>query len=157
MSREKISALLLGLISLLYFYGTYQMPEFTYVSQTPGKYYTYCLGASLVFLSFLLFVRNDIAGRKWEISSAKLKKLGVIIGILLAMLPTFKYLGIIITFTVGSTIISRFLGWKRWSSGFIVFGLINILIFLLFTKLLGIYLPLGKWPDALLFMIQGEG
>ena len=132
------------------------MPRFEYVRFTPGRYYTYTLGCLLV-LSVLMFLKNDIKSRKWEPSPEKLKTIGVLAGILLAMLPIFRYLGIIITFTVGSAAMSMYLGWRRWSTALLVFGLINIAIFLLFTKVLGIYLPLGRWPEALLALFRGRG
>jgi hypothetical protein len=157
MNREKIAAIIFGLIALFYIYGTYQMPRFEYVRFTPGRYYTYALGIAMIVLSILMFIKNDIKSRKWEASREKMKTIGVLVGILLVMLPIFRYLGIIITFTVGSAAMSRHLGWRRWSTALVAFGLINIAIFLLFTKVLGIYLPLGKWPEAVLLMIQGEG
>jgi putative tricarboxylic transport membrane protein len=157
MNRERITAIVLVVVSILYILGTYQMPRFEYVRFTPGRYYTYTLGIVLLVLSILLLIKNDIQSRKWEPSRGKMKTIGVLVAILLAMLPIFRYLGIIITFTVGSAAMSRYLGWKRWSTALVVFSLINISIFLLFTKLLGIYLPLGRWPEAILFLIQGEG
>lgn len=156
MNREKITAIIFALIALVYILGTYQMPKFEYVKFTPGRYYTYTLGITLLVLAILMFIKNDIASRKWETSREKLKKIGVLLGILLVMLPIFRYLGIIITFTVGSAAMSRYLGWRRWSTAIVAFALINIAIFLLFTKVLGIYLPLGQWPDAILTMIRGE-
>jgi len=157
MNREKITAIILAVISIVYIYGTYQMPRFEYVRLTPGRYYTYALGIAMLVLSFLMFIRNDIKSRKWETSPEKLKTIGVLTGILLAMLPIFQYLGIIVTFTIGSAAMSRYLGWRRWSTALVVFGVINITIFLLFTKVLGIYLPLGRLPDAILAMFIGEG
>lgn len=157
MNREKISAIVLVVIAGFYLYGTYYMPRFEYVRFTPGRYYTYTLGITLLFLALILFFKNDIQSRKWESSREKLTTIGVLSGILLVMLPVFQYLGIIVTFTVGSAAMSRFLGWRRWSTALLAFGLINISAFLLFTKVLGIYLPLGQWPEALLYMIWGEG
>ena len=110
----------------------------------------------MLILSTLLFFKNDIKSRKWEVDKQKAKTIGVLTAILLAMLPTFPYFGIIITFTVGSAAMSRYLGWQKWSTALLVFGLINIVIFLLFTKVLGIYLPLGQLPEMLLTMITGE-
>ena len=156
MNREKITAIIFALLALVYILGTYQMPRFEYVKLTPGRYYTYTLGITLLVLSILMFIKNDIKSRKWETSSEKLKIIGVLLGILLVMLPIFKYLGIIVTFTMGSAAMSRYLGWRRWSTAIVAFALINIAIFLLFTKVLGIYLPLGQWPDAILTMILGE-
>ena len=156
MNREKITAIIFALIALVYIYGTYQMPRFEYVKFTPGRYYTYTLGITLLVLSILMFIKNDIKSRKWETSKENLKTIGVLLGILVAMLPLFRYLGIIVTFTAGSAAMSRYLGWRRWSTAIVVFALINIAIFLLFTKVLGIYLPLGQWPDAILTMILGE-
>ena len=156
MNREKITAIIFALIALVYILGTYQMPKFEYVKFTPGRYYTYTLGITLLVLAILMFIKNDIASRKWETSREKLKKIGVLLGILLVMLPIFRYLGIIVTFTMGSAAMSRYLGWRRWSTAIVAFALINIAIFLLFTKVLGIYLPLGRWPDAILTMIRGE-
>ena len=86
-----------------------------------------------------------------------MKTIGALVGILLVMLPIFRYLGIIVTFTIGSAAMSRYLGWRRWSTALLAFGLINITIFLLFTKVLGIYLPLGIWPEAILALFQGDG
>ena len=156
MNREKITAIIFALLSLVYILGSYQMPRFEYVKLTPGRYYTYALGITLLVLSILMFVKNDIKSRKWETSSEKLKIIGVLLGILLVMLPIFRYLGIIVTFTVGSAAMSRYLGWRRWSTAIVAFALINIAIFLLFTKILGIYLPLGQWPDAILTMTRGN-
>ena len=157
MNREKITAICLALIALPYLYGTYQMPRFEYVRFTPGRYYTYTLGVSLLILSFLLFIKNDKKSRKWEASKEKIKTIGTLVGILLVMLPIFRYLGIIVTFTIGSAAMSRSLGWRRWSTALLVFGVINISIFLLFTKVLGIYLPLGSWPEAILALFHGDG
>ena len=157
MNREKITAIVLAGVAILYILGTYQMPRFEYVRFTPGRYYTYTLGIALLALSILMFFKNDIQARKWETSNEKMKTIGVLVAILLAMLPIFRYLGIIITFTAGSAAMSRYLGWKRWSTALAAFSLINISIFLLFTEVLGIYLPLGKWPEAILALIQGEG
>lgn len=157
MNREKITAICLALIALVYLYGTYQMPRFEYVRFTPGRYYTYTLGVSMLIFSFLLFIKNDKKSRKWEASKEKMKTIGALVGILLVMLPIFRYLGIIVTFTIGSAAMSRSLGWRRWSTALLAFGLINISIFLLFTKVLGIYLPLGIWPEAILALFQGDG
>ncbi len=157
MNREKITAICLALIALLYLYGTYQMPRFEYVRFTPGRYYTYTLGISLLIFSFLLFIKNDKKSRKWEASKEKMKTIGALVGILLVMLSIFRYLGIIVTFTIGSAAMSRSLGWRRWSTALLVFGVINISIFLLFTKVLGIYLPLGSWPEAILALFYGDG
>jgi len=157
MNREKITAIIFAVISIVYIYGTYQMPRFEYVRLTPGRYYTYALGIAMLVLSLLMFIKNDIKNRKWEATPEKLKTIGVLTGILLVMLPIFQYLGIIVTFTVGSAAMSRYLGWQRWSTAFVVFGAINILIFYLFTEVLGIYLPLGQLPDAILAMFIGEG
>jgi hypothetical protein len=132
------------------------MPRFEYVRFTPGRYYTYTLGTVLLVLSILLFFKNDIKSRKWEADKQKVKTIGVLSAILLAMLPIFQYLGIIVTFTAGSAAMSRYLGWQKWSTAFLVFGLINVATFLLFTKVLGIYLPLGQLPDLLLSTITGE-
>ncbi len=156
MNREKITAIIFALLALVYILGTYQMPRFEYVKFTPGRYYTYTLGITLLVLSILMFIKNDIKSRKWETSSEKLKIIGVLLLLLLVMLPVFRYLGIIVTFTMGSAAMSRYLGWHRWSTAIVAFALINIAIFLLFTKVLGIYLPLGQWPDAILTMILGE-
>ena len=154
-NREKVTAVVLFVISLLYIHGTYSMPTFAYVTFTPGKYYTYTLGIMLIFFSIILFFKNDISSRKWEPTKEKVKKIAVLNIILMAMLPIFSHLGLILVFTVGSAAMSRYLGWRKWSSAFVVFGLINITIFLLFTKVLGIYLPLGKWPEAILLLLTG--
>jgi hypothetical protein len=110
----------------------------------------------LLVLSILLYFKNDIKSRKWESDGQSVKTIGVLTVILLAMLPIFQYFGIIVTFTVGSAAMSRFLGWQRWSTALFVFGLINVATFLLFTKILGIYLPLGQFPEMLLTMVIGE-
>jgi len=66
MNREKVTALVLFIISLLYIHGTYSMPKFEYVTVTPGRYYTYTLGIMLILFSIILFFKNDISSRKWE-------------------------------------------------------------------------------------------
>jgi len=157
MNREKWTGLALALIAALYCIGTYQMPRFAYVRFTPGRMYTYTLGTILLVLALILLFKNDIKSRKWEADREKLKTIGVLTAILLAMLPVFRYLGIIITFTIGSAAMSRYLGWKRWSTALVAFGIINICIFFLFTKALGIYLPMGQLPDMLITAILGEG
>ncbi len=157
MNREKVTAVVLFIISLFYMHGTYSMPKFEYVTLTPGRYYTYALGIMLAVFSVILFFKNDISSRKWEATREKVKKITILNIILLAMLPVFNHLGLIIVFTVGSAVMSRYLGWRKWSTAFLVFGLINITIYLLFTKALGIYLPLGKWPEAILSLFVSGG
>jgi len=157
MNREKTTAVCLALIAGAYLYGTYQMPTFEYVRFTPGRYYTYTLGVSLLVFSVLLFFKNDTQSRKWEATREKLKTVGVLAGILLLMLPVFRYLGIILTFTVGSAAMARYLGWRRWGTALLIFGLINVTIFVLFTRVLGIYLPLGVWPEAVIASFSGSG
>lgn len=157
MNREKVTAVVLFIVSLLYIHGTYSMPKFEYVTVTPGRYYTYALGIMLILFSIILFFKNDISSRKWEPTKGKVKKIAVLNIILLAMLPIFSHLGLIVTFTIGSAVMSRYLGWRKWSTAFIVFGAINVTIYLLFTKVLGIYLPLGKWPEAFLSLFTSGG
>jgi len=156
MSRERVCALILAATALLYCYGTYRMPEFEYVQTTPGKYYTYGLGTSLMVLSLLLFWKTPQAGRKWQPSAARLKRLGAVAGILFLMLPIFRFFGLVVTFTVGCTAISRLLGWKSWVKALFLFGIINLSLFLLFTKLLDIYLPPGDLPEFVLEWVSGE-
>lgn len=157
MNREKVTAVLLFILSLLYMHGTYSMPKFEYVTLTPGRYYTYTLGTMLAIFSIILFFKNDISSRKWEATREKVKKIAILNIILLTMLPLFNNMGLITVFTIGSAAMSRYLGWRKWSTAFVVFGLINITIYLLFTKVLGIYLPLGRWPEAILSLFVTGG
>lgn len=154
MNRERWTGLGLALLAGVYLLATRQMPRFDYVRFTPGRFYGYTLGTALLVLAILLFLKNDIQSRKWEPDPEKLKTIGILVGIMLLMLPVIPQLGIVITFTLGSAAMSRHLGWPRWSTALAAFGLITLALFLLFTQVLGIYLPPGRLPELIWTAIQ---
>ncbi|MBB6480210.1 tripartite tricarboxylate transporter TctB family protein [Spirochaeta isovalerica] len=154
MNISLLSGILALLIGLIYTVMTFLLPEASIGRPMEPKIFPMALGMLMIILSSILLVQETKKSRKSEQPAGKftidsnLKNIGLtcLFSILYAIL--FDKLGYVIStilFLEGELFL--FNGAKKWKINSIVAVVFSLFIYILFSKLLGVYLPMtpGIW------------
>lgn len=141
-NADRVAALFILIFGLAYLWAAISMPSVTIGDPLGHKTFPIFLGILISILGLSLLFRPTSPGE-----SSPLKKSFLIVLLLAAFLAAYGYSLPSLGYPLGTflflLITSRLIGERSWRSGLVLSTALSLGIFILFTKLLEIPLPLG--------------
>lgn len=142
MKEDRVGALAILAVGILYLWQVISMPSASIVDPLWPKAFPLLLGILMILLGISIFFKP---GEGVEISFGK-KTLGSVMGlaVLLGVYGyTLPWIGYLLGTFLFLSITSRLLGEKSWILNILLSAGVSLGIYGLFTRILGIPLPLG--------------
>lgn len=158
MNRSALTGIIAMLLGVVYSYQAYHLPRATVGNVMAPVYFPLGLGVLMFIFGLAIFIQTWIKagiingsseqqGKKWAFSyTAKLITFTSFISILYAIL--FDIIGYVFsTILFLGAILFVINGVKQWKVNAIVSVTFALTIYIVFSKLLGIYLPRMPWIE----------
>lgn len=143
-SANKIIALILMVISIVYIIASIRLPDYPYIP-VDSDAVPIALGVLLFILSIFLFFQKDNHDKE-KIPKADVVAILTVVGFLLVYIMLLEFLGFLLTTALFLFINTWYMGYRKWVSNLIVSISIPLFIYIVFTEFLEIILPRGILP-----------
>jgi putative tricarboxylic transport membrane protein len=150
LTRDRLTGIICGLLSLAYLYFATKIPATTMEGDPGPQVFPYIAGGIMLLSSISMLLRRPPKEKEapW-LSRPELKRMWGLFAIFVAYVVLLQYIGYTIpTFLVLTVMCLLFsrgrVQLKPWQA-VLYSAVVTVVVFLLFTKLLGVVLPIGKF------------
>ena len=153
MSVDRVICVVTLLLAAVYFYATAQIPSLEIGDPLGPKAFPRLLGAGLILSAVLLFIETTRARKNESTPPAQSPGshrhhwlIAAVVGWTTVYFASFEKLGYVIATTVYLLVLMVYFNRGKWIANVLTSTLFCAASYLLFTKALGVTLPLGVLP-----------